>query len=55
MDLKIVIERILKVKSKYPAFKFIQLKKTMSEDRYPPNNYYSYSYIDSITGLTMKD
>ena len=49
LDVDKLVNSIIKVKNKYQSMNFVlnEVKLGMSEDRYPPNNYYSLTFKDS--------
>lgn len=49
LDVDKLVNRIITIKNKYPIMNFtlFYVKLTSSEDRYPPNNYYSLTFTDS--------
>lgn len=46
IDFDKILINVSKIKNKYNNFKLIIIKKTFSEDCYPPTNYYSYKFED---------
>ena len=49
LDVDKLVNRIITIKNKYPFMNFtlFNVKLSSSEDRYPPNNYYSLTFKDS--------
>jgi hypothetical protein len=49
LDVEKLVNQAIKIKNKYRSMNFIldNVKISLSEDRYPPNNYYNLRFIDS--------
>lgn len=47
LDIDKLVNSIIKVKNKYQLFVLDEVKLSSSEDRYPPNNYYSLKFKNS--------